>query len=74
MARHLFDQTRLTRQLTIARSFAAAEKADRKAWRSMSPRQRLAALELWRQMNHARYDPDSARLPRVFAIVESASR
>ena len=55
MARRLFNQTKLARQLTIARSFAEAEEQDQEAWRCMSPRQRLAAMELWQQMNHRNY-------------------
>ncbi len=74
MARRLFNNTKLVRTITIARSFAEAGEADRRAWLAWSPRRRLAAVELWRQMNHADYDPDTARLPRVFEIVGPASR
>ena len=74
MARRLFNETKLVRRFTIACSFEEAAAEDRKAWRVMSPRQRLAAMELWRQMNHENYDPDIARLPRVFEIVGPASR
>ena len=74
MARRLFNETKLVRRFTVARSFGEAEAQDTKAWRAMSPQQRLAAVELWRQMNHADYDPDTARLPRVFEIVGPASR
>ena len=74
MARRLFNETKLVRRFTVVRSFGEAEAQDRKAWRAMSPRQRLAAVELWRQMNHADYDPDTARLPRIFEIVGPASR
>ena len=74
MARRLFNQTKLVREVTIARSFAEAEEQDHKAWNDMSARQRRAAPELWRQMNHRNYDPDTARLPRVFEIIKPASR
>jgi hypothetical protein len=74
MARRLFNQTKLVRRITVARSFGEAAAQDRAAWAAMSPRQRLSAVELWRQMNHADYDPDTARLPRVFEIVGPASR
>jgi hypothetical protein len=40
----------------------------------MTPRQRLGAMELWRQMNHRNYDPDTARLSRVLEIVKPPSR
>jgi hypothetical protein len=74
MVRQLFNQTKLVRELTVARSFGEAEAQDQKAWRAMSPRQRLAAMELWRQMNHRNYDPATARLPRLFEVVEPVSR
>lgn len=74
MARRLYNRSKLVRELTIARSFAAAEEQDRTVWWGMSPWQRLAAMELWRQMNHRNYDPDTARLPRVFEIIAPASR
>lgn len=74
MARRLFNKTKLVRELSIAHSFDEAAAADRKAWREMAPLERLGAVELWRQMNHADYDPDTARLPRVFEIVGAASR
>ena len=74
MARRLFNETKLVRRFTVARSFGEAEAEERKEWRAMSPLERLAAVELWRQMNHADYDPDTARLPRVFEIVAPASR
>ena len=74
MARRIYNETKLVRQITVARSFEAAEQADRRTWREMSALERLAAMELWRQMNHANYDPDTARLPRVFEIVGPTSR
>ena len=74
MARRLFNQAKLVREVSIAHSFAEAAAADRKAWREMTPLERLGALELWRQMNHEGYDPDTARLPRVFEIIGAASR
>jgi hypothetical protein len=74
MARRIYNETKLARQFTVARSFEEGEQADRRAWRKMSPLQRLGALELSRQMNHTNYDPATARLPRVFAIVGPASR
>ncbi len=74
MARRLFNQTKLVRRITVARSFREAEAQDLAAWSAMSPRRRLEAVELWRQMNHANYDPDTARVDRVFEIVVPASR
>jgi hypothetical protein len=74
MTRRLFNQTRLVRRISLVRSFAEAEDEDQRAWRRMTPRQRLGAMELWRQMNHRNYDPDTARLSRVLEIVKPSSR
>ena len=73
MARTLFNEATLARKLTVTRSFIEAEKHDRREWSRMSPLQRIRTMELLRQMNHP-YDPDTARLPRVFEVVKQASR
>lgn len=73
MARELFDSARVIRTWTTHASFAAAEEAERAAYRAMSPRQRLLALELMRQLNHSAYDPDSRGLPRVYSITQRPS-
>ena len=50
-----------------------SDKSDDKAyWLSKTPQERLAALELMRQINYG-YDPTTARLERVFEIVEFPS-
>ena len=59
--------------LTVDRSFAEAEKDDRREWQRMSPLKRIEMVEQLRQMNHP-YDPDTARLPRVFQVIKQASR
>ena len=38
-------------------------------WKSKTMQERLAALELTRQVFNA-YDPDTARFQRVFAVIE----
>ncbi|MXV77990.1 hypothetical protein F4083_06300 [Candidatus Poribacteria bacterium] len=45
---------------------------DKEYWLSKTPQERLAALELMRQINYG-YDPTTARLERVFEIVEFPS-
>jgi hypothetical protein len=40
-------------------------------WADKSPSERLAGLEFLRQMWHD-YDPSTARLPRVYTIIERA--
>ncbi len=46
---------------------------DRKFWFSKTPQERLEALELLRQLNYG-YDPTTARLQRVFEVVERPGR
>ncbi len=49
------------------------DKSDDKTyWLSKTPQERLAALELMRQINYG-YDPTTARLERVLEIVEFPS-
>jgi hypothetical protein len=45
------------------------ESNDRKYWSARSPRERMEALELMRQIIYG-YDPATTRLQRVFEIVE----
>ena len=40
-------------------------------WADKSPAERLAGLEILRQMWHD-YDPSTARLPRVYTIIKRA--
>ncbi len=42
---------------------------DKEYWLSKTPQERLAALELMRQINYG-YDPATSRLQRVLEIVE----
>jgi len=65
MGRTLFNEAKLERRITVARSFTEAESQDRMGFWRMTPIKRLEMIELLRQMNHP-YDPDTARLPRVF--------
>jgi hypothetical protein len=73
MARKLFNNAKVARTLTVTRSFSEAENSDRREWQLMSPIKRLEMMELLRQMNHS-YDPDTARLPRIFQVIKQASR
>jgi hypothetical protein len=50
-------------------SFAEAAEADQTFWRSKTPAERLAALELLRQIHYG-YDPATTRLQRVLRVVE----
>ena len=60
---------KVKRVLTTDLTFAEAEAEDRAYWLQKTPTERLAALELLRQMNYG-YDPATARLPRSFEILE----
>ena len=51
-----------------------AADADVKAyWKAQSPRARLEALEFMRQVMYG-YDPVTARIERVFEVIERPSR
>ncbi len=52
-------------------SFGEAEEADKAYWRSLSPQERLSALETMRQINYA-YDPASDRIQRTLEVAERA--
>ena len=56
-------------KLSVLPSFQEAEEADKEYWHSKSPQERMAALELMRQINYG-YDPTTERLQRVLEIVE----
>ena len=45
------------------------EELDRQYWRAKSPRERMEALELMRQIIYG-YDPTTTRLQRVIEVVE----
>lgn len=46
-----------------------AKSGDRTYWHSRTPQERLRALELMRQKAYG-YDPATARLQRVFEVVQ----
>ena len=48
------------------------KSGDKEYWLSKTPQERLAALELMRQINYG-YDPTTARLQRVLEIAELKS-
>lgn len=50
-----------------------AESADKAYWRSLTPQERLEALEWLRQSMYG-YDPTTIRLQRVFEIAEFPPR
>lgn len=63
------DSPSVKRVLTTGLTFEQEEAEDRAFWLAKSPVERLAALEMLRQLNYG-YDPVTARLPRFFEILE----
>ena len=70
--RTLFEQTRVDRSV-LSKSPLARQGHDREHWLAQSPRKRLEALELLRQLNYD-YDPDTARLSRLHRPVKRKMR
>ena len=54
---------------SVLSSFEEADAADQAYWHSKTPQERMAALELMRQINYG-YDPTTERLQRVLEITE----
>jgi hypothetical protein len=73
MSKQLLDEARVNRQAFVVTSFAEAEEADRQYWRSRTPDERLAALELSRQIAYG-YDPTARGLSRFFEVAEFPPR
>ena len=71
MPRTLFNETRVDRT-TLTREPLSEQGQDREYWWRQSPRKRLEALELLRQLNFD-YDPDTARLSRLHRPVKRAA-
>ena len=73
MPKQLLDEAHVNRQAFEVTSFAEAEEADREYWRSRTPDERLAALELSRQIAYG-YDPTARGLSRFFEVAEFPPR
>ena len=73
MEEKLPDNARVDRTVLVVTSFGEAEQADREYWRSRTPDERLAALELSRQVTYG-CDPTARRLSRFFEVVEFTPR
>jgi hypothetical protein len=69
----LLDHARVDRTAFQVTTFAEAERADQEYWRSRTPDERLAALELSRQITYG-YDPAARGLSRFFEAVEFTPR
>jgi hypothetical protein len=73
MADPQLDSCRVDRSAFTVTTFEAAEREDREYWRSRSPEERLAALELSRQIAYG-YDPTTRGISRFFEVVEFTPR
>jgi len=73
MADTLLDQARVDRTAFSVTTLAEADQADRAYWRSRTPDERLAALELSRQIAYG-YDPTARRLSRFFEVAAFTPR
>ena len=69
----LLDLARVDRTVFSVTTLEEADKADRLYWRSRTPDERLAALELSRQIAYG-YDPTARGLSRFFEVVEFTPR
>ncbi|MHC1763866.1 MAG: hypothetical protein AB9869_06095 [Verrucomicrobiia bacterium] len=73
MADQLLDKARVDRTSFSVTTLAEAERSDLAYWRSRTPDERLAALELSRQIAYG-YDPTARGLSRFFEVVEFKPR
>jgi hypothetical protein len=71
MPRSLFNKARVDRTVLVKEPLAA-QGGDPNFWWAQTPRKRLEALELLRQLNFD-YDPDTARLSRLHRPVKRAT-
>lgn len=67
MVDKLVDRARVDRKAFSVTTPAEAGRSDREYWRSRTPDERLAALELSRQIAYG-YDPSARRLSRWFEV------
>ena len=56
-------------EFSVLSSFEEAAEVDKAYWHSKTPQERMAALELMRQINYG-YDPTTERLQRVLEVAE----
>ena len=66
---NLVQSAKMDKTAFSVMSLAEAAEEDRTYWQSKTPEERLAALELMRQIHYG-YDPTTERLQRVLEIVE----
>lgn len=62
---------KLDRSAFSIKSFADADEQDRAYWHSLSPQERLTALEKMRQLNYD-YDPAADRIQRNLEVAQQS--
>ncbi|HLE55820.1 MAG TPA: hypothetical protein VJB15_01920 [Rhodothermia bacterium] len=65
------SKSRLDRSAFSVKTFAEADDDDRAYWHSLSPQERLAALEKMRRLNYD-YDPAADRIQRTLEVAQQA--
>ena len=73
MSKTLLESVRVARDAFCITSLEEADKDDSTYWRSRTPDERLAALELSRQIAYG-YDPAARGLSRFFEVDEFPPR
>lgn len=73
MAQTPLSEARVDRNVFSVVSLQDADQADEQYWRSRTPDERFAALELSRQITYG-YDPTTRGLSRFFEVVEFTPR
>ncbi len=73
MSDTLLNKARVDRNAFRVVSLEEADREDAEYWRSQTPGERFAALELSRQINYG-YDPTARGLSRFFEVVEFSPR
>ena len=72
MSKTILEAVRVARDVFEVSTLAEAEKQDLAYWRSRTPDERLAALELSRQIAYG-YDPTARGLSRFFEVAQFPS-
>ena len=73
MSKTILETASVARDAFHVTSLAEAEAEDLAYWRSRTPDERLAALELSRQIAYG-YDPTARGLSRLFEVAEFPPR
>ena len=73
MSKTILETARVARDAFCVTTLQEADKEDQAYWRSRSSDERLAALELSRQIAYG-YDPTTRGLSRFFEVVEFPPR